>query len=148
MYSHRLDPRKRHSTPTPIFFNVARLAGLLLPVSHVSRPAAWWLPARLTSHWRACEAGGLPGAYAAQGVHARRCCGKRVFDFPIRGAYLSMRTCWPLFRPIMVIWLRCAEQSSRRLPLGILSMFGINETIAKLPGCIHPARASCKAWIV
>jgi hypothetical protein len=22
------------------------------------------------------------------------------------------------------------------------------ETIAKLPGCLHPARASCKAWIV
>jgi hypothetical protein len=42
------------------------VAGLCLPVSHVSRPAAWWRPARLTSRWRAGLAGGLPVAYAAQ----------------------------------------------------------------------------------
>ncbi len=39
-------------------------------------------------------------------------------------------------------------QQLHLLPLLSVHVDAEKETIAKLPGCIHPARASCKAWIV
>jgi hypothetical protein len=76
-----------------------------------SRLATGRLYCQPPSRRSACEAGGLPVAYAAQGVHSRWCCGKIVFEFPIRDIINGLvRYCHtPLAKPLDV-WLARCEQ--------------------------------------